>query len=86
MAIFQSPKRPKFAGKSLKFRRKSDFAKFQAPKFEISEPEKMQFHTPSHSIPPLDSLLYDHRVVKHNGIGKSENRFNWTLAQVSFPP
>ena len=34
------------------------FAKFQAPKFEISEPEKMQFHTPSHSIPPLDSLLF----------------------------
>ena len=33
------------------------FAKLQAPKFEISEPEKMQFHTPSHSIPPLDSLL-----------------------------
>ena len=33
------------------------FAKFQAPKFENSEPEKMQFHTPSHSIPPLDSLL-----------------------------
>ena len=34
-----------------------DFAKFQAPKFENSEPEKMQFHTPRHSIPPLDSLL-----------------------------
>ena len=33
------------------------FAKFQAPKFENSEPEKLQFHTPSHSIPPLDSLL-----------------------------
>ena len=33
------------------------FAKFQAPKFEYSEPEKMQFHTPSHSIHPLDSLL-----------------------------
>ena len=31
--------------------------KFQAPKFEISEPDKMQFHTPNHSIPPLDSLL-----------------------------
>ena len=30
--------------------------KFQAPNFEISEPEKMQFHTPNHSIPPLDSL------------------------------
>ena len=25
--------------------------------FENSEPEKLQFHTPSHSIPPLDSLL-----------------------------
>ena len=33
------------------------FSKFQAPKFENSEPEKMQFHTPSHFIPPLDSLL-----------------------------
>ena len=33
------------------------FAKFQAQKFENSEPEKLQFHTPSHSIPPLDSLL-----------------------------
>ena len=33
------------------------FAKFQAPKFENSEPEKMQFRTPSHSIPPLDSRL-----------------------------
>ena len=61
MAIFQSPKnifqRPKFPGKCQKFRRKSDFAKFQAPKFENSEPEKMPFHTPSHSIAPLDSLL-----------------------------
>ena len=33
------------------------FAKFQAPKFENSEPEKTQFYTPNHSIPPLDSLL-----------------------------
>ena len=33
-------------------------AKFQAPKFEISEAKKMQFHTPSHSISPLDSLLF----------------------------
>ena len=32
-------------------------AKFQAPKFKNSEPEKLQFHTPSHSIPPLNSLL-----------------------------
>ena len=38
------------------------FAKFQAPKFENSEPEKMQFHTPSHSIPPLDSLLWEAHV------------------------
>ena len=61
MAIFQSPENifqgPEIGGKSLEFRRKSDFAKFQTPKFENSEPEKMQFHTPSHSIPPLDSLL-----------------------------
>ena len=33
------------------------FEKFQAPKFENSEPQKMQFHTPNHSIPPLDTLL-----------------------------
>ena len=54
--IFQ---RPKFPAKSWNFRRKSDFAKFQAPKLKNSEPEKMQFHTPSHSIPPLDSLLVE---------------------------
>ena len=36
---------------------RATFAKFQAPKFENSEPEKLQFHiTPSHSIPPLDSF------------------------------
>ena len=29
-----------------------------APNFEVSEPERMQFHTPSRSIPPLDSLLH----------------------------
>ena len=40
------------------------FAKFQAPKFENSEPQKLQFHPPSHSIPPLDSLLTkDSRLV-----------------------
>ena len=32
------------------------FAKFQALKFENSEPEKMQFHTPSHSITPRHSI------------------------------
>ena len=37
--------------------RKSPFNEFQAPDFEVSEPQKMQFHTPSHSIPPLASLL-----------------------------
>ena len=59
---FQTPKfensGPKFAGKSLKFRRKSDFhPKFQTPKFENLEPAKLQFHTSSHAIPPLDCLL-----------------------------
>ena len=62
MAICQSPKnifqRPKFAGNPWNSEERAMFAKFQPPKFEISEPEKMQFHTPSHSIPPLDSLLY----------------------------
>ena len=62
MAIFQSPKNifqsPKFPGKIPEISaERAIFAKFQAPKFEISEPEKIQFHTPSHSIPPLDSLL-----------------------------
>ena len=55
--IFQ---RPNFPGESLKFRRKSDFAKFQAPKFENSEPEKttsrnsipiQPFHTPTRLTP-----------------------------------
>ena len=60
MAIFQSPKnifqRPKFPGKSLKFWRKNDvLPNFRLPKFENSEPEKLQFHTPSRCIPPLDS-------------------------------
>ena len=32
------------------------FAKFQAPKFENSEPEKCNSIPRSHSIPPLDSL------------------------------
>ena len=50
--------RPKFPQKSWKFRRKSDFAKFRAPKFEISEPEKnaipypQPFHTPTR-LPPI---------------------------------
>ena len=39
-------------------------AKFQAPKFENSEPKKMQFHTPSHSIPLLDSLLIQLRRAR----------------------
>ena len=59
---FQSPinilQRPNFAGKSLEFRRKATFAKCQALRFEISETEKLQLHTPSHSIPPPDSLLF----------------------------
>ena len=65
MAIFQSPinifQGPKFPGISAE---RTIFAKFQAPKFENSEPEKMQFHTPSHSIPPLDSLLDSNRNPK----------------------
>ena len=43
--------------KSLKNAERAIFAKFQAPKFQNAEPKKMQFHTPSRSIPPLDSLL-----------------------------
>ena len=56
MAIFQSPKkifqRPKFPGKYLKFRRKSDFC-------QISGSEISKFQSPKNcnSIPPLDSLL-----------------------------
>ena len=48
MVIFQSPseifQRSKFAGKSLKFSRKSNF---KAPNFEIQSPKKMQFRTPA---------------------------------------
>ena len=54
------------------------FAKFQAPKFEKFRARKMQFHTPSHSIPPLDSLLIlasrkpcDFRTTR------SEASFSW---------
>ena len=65
MAIFQSPKnifqRPKFAGKPPEIPQKERFLpNFRLRNFENSEPEKMQFHTPSHSIPPLDSLLFKH--------------------------
>ena len=35
---------------------------FQAPNVEFSEPGKMQCHTLSHSIPPLDSLLNEEWV------------------------
>ena len=48
--VVQSPKdvfqRLKFEGKCLKFRR-AIIAKFQAPRFENSEPEKVQFHNPA---------------------------------------
>ena len=61
MAIFQSPKiffrERNFQENPGISAERTIFAKFQAPKFENSEPEKMQFHTPSHSIPTLDSLL-----------------------------
>ena len=62
MAIFQSPKnifqRPKFPGKCLKFRRKSDFCqisgseiwKFRARKNAIPYPQP--FHTPTR-LPPI---------------------------------
>ena len=41
-----------------KFRRKGDFCQTSGSEiWQKSEPEKLQFHTPSHSIPPLDSLL-----------------------------
>ena len=40
---------------------------FRAPKFENSEPEKLQFHTPGHSVPPLDSLLPIVRITEEGG-------------------
>ena len=57
----------KISSKILEFPQKERFSpKSQAPKFENSEPEKMQFHTSSHSIPPLDSLLfYSHNEGSH---------------------
>ena len=62
LGIFQSPK-TFFRGRNFLQNpgfsaERAIFVKFQAPKFRNSEPEKMQFHTPSHSIPPLDSLLH----------------------------
>ena len=74
MVIFQSLKnifqRPNFPGNSAE---RAIFAKFQAPKFENSEPEKLQFHTPSHSIPPLDSLLCTAVLIRQVvGLGVSE--------------
>ena len=49
--------RPNFPGKSLQFCRKSDFCQISGSEIWNSEPEKWQFHTRSHSIPPLDALL-----------------------------
>ena len=47
-----------FQEKSLKLRRKSDLRpNFRLRNLEFQSPKKMQFHAPSHSIPPLDSLL-----------------------------
>ena len=56
MAIFQSPSES--CRKIPAIPQKERFlTEFQAPNFEIAEPAKMQFHTVSHSISPLDSLL-----------------------------
>ena len=52
------------------------FPKFQAPKFENSEPEKMYFHTPSHSIPPLDSLLKKREIEKKERERERERDIN----------
>ena len=61
MAIFQSPniffRGRIFRENSWNSAERAIFAKFQAPNFENSEPEKWQFHAPSHSVPPLDSRL-----------------------------
>ena len=51
------------------------FAKVQAPKFENSEPEKLQFHTPSHSTPPLDSLLFLGSDNSHTTPPKNSTRW-----------
>ena len=73
MAIFQSPKktfqRPTFPGKSWNFQR-TIFAKFQAPKFENSEPQKnaspypQPFHTPTR-LPHIhiDIYIYSPRPI-----------------------
>ena len=58
--IFQ---RPKFPGKCLKFHRKSDFRQISGSEIWKFRAQKMQFHTPSHSIPPLDSLLIIYVLV-----------------------
>ena len=54
---------PEFSRKIPEMPQKAIFAKFQAPKFENSEPEKSQFHTPSRSIPLLSWSQYHALLV-----------------------
>ena len=49
--------RPKFAGKSLKFCRRSDFHQISGSEVWKLRAWKIVIHPPRHSIPPLGSLL-----------------------------
>ena len=51
--------RPKFAEKSQKFQRKNDVQQIQAPNRKFPAREKNQFHPPSHSTAPADSLSFE---------------------------
>ena len=47
------------SSKIPEIRQKERFSpNFRLRNLKIQSPKKMQFHTPSHSIPPLDSLLF----------------------------
>ena len=50
---------------------------FRLRNFENSEPEKTQFHTPSHSVPPLDSLLVDFVSVAKLEVEMSRRLERW---------
>ena len=85
-SIFQ---RPKLTGTSPKFRRKGDFGQISGSEIENSEPEKMQFHTPRHSIPPLDSLFLSasakvsHQTGVHTHPLTARVREHWFLQHLS---
>ena len=60
-----------FVGESQNLRRqRAIFTKYQASSFEVSEPPKLRFHTPSHSISLLDSLSFLPYLPTHTDLGR----------------